>query len=416
MNNVRDFGAVGNGVASDTAAIQRAIDAGGVVHFPPGVYLTGTIYLRSNGGLDLDPGATLLASPDLNDYNADDFCAQNVVYSSEQTTGAHLIIALEQENIVLRGGGKINGSGKSWLCRETQPDGTVIDTYPRLRPGQLIYFCESSQIRVQDITIEDAPYWALMFHGCCQVMVRNVRIASDFHGHNGDGITIDCSRQVTISDCQIEGSDDCITLRGCGNTLKGPGVTEYVTVSNCILRTQECGIRVGVGSGLVRRAVFSNIVIRGASVGVNICSRWKGGIGVTVEDVSFHDFFIDTERPFNITNVVAIVTGNVTVPGSLSGIDIRHWRGRASRSGNITGRCGGIVRNVKVQDVALEIHGDNCGATAEGSVWYDGSPAYTTAFHVENAERVMLRDVTVSWADDAENWSDRGKSEYDLTV
>ena len=36
MNNVRDFGAVGDGITKDTAAIQKAIDAGGIVHFPPG--------------------------------------------------------------------------------------------------------------------------------------------------------------------------------------------------------------------------------------------------------------------------------------------------------------------------------------------------------------------------------------------
>ena len=64
MTNVRDFGAVGDGISKDTAAIQQAIDAGGIVYFPPGTYLAGTLYLRSHGGLDLAPGAVLKASPD----------------------------------------------------------------------------------------------------------------------------------------------------------------------------------------------------------------------------------------------------------------------------------------------------------------------------------------------------------------
>ena len=50
MRNVRDFGAVGDGVHSDTQAIQKALDAGGTVLFPPGRYLSGTIFLRSHGG------------------------------------------------------------------------------------------------------------------------------------------------------------------------------------------------------------------------------------------------------------------------------------------------------------------------------------------------------------------------------
>lgn len=55
--NVRDFGALGDGLADDTAAIQAALDAvdeaapgrGGVVEFPPGTYrLTATLKAKKN--------------------------------------------------------------------------------------------------------------------------------------------------------------------------------------------------------------------------------------------------------------------------------------------------------------------------------------------------------------------------------
>ena len=64
---VRDFGAVGDGIADDTAAIQRAIDAGGIVHFPPGVYLSGSLYLKS-GGADSERPVTLRHKPSTDEW------------------------------------------------------------------------------------------------------------------------------------------------------------------------------------------------------------------------------------------------------------------------------------------------------------------------------------------------------------
>src|SRR3954468_12199170 len=65
--DVRRLGAVGDGRAIDSNAVNRAIDAvaargGGVVHFPAGTYACYTIRLKSGVALHLDPGATILAA------------------------------------------------------------------------------------------------------------------------------------------------------------------------------------------------------------------------------------------------------------------------------------------------------------------------------------------------------------------
>ena len=102
MKNVRDFGAVGDGVANDTRAIQSAIDAGGSVYFPAGTYRTGTLYLRSDGGLLLDDTATLIASTDPDDFSKRDFCEQEKGSNVGSGSHAHLIVALEVKNIFIR--------------------------------------------------------------------------------------------------------------------------------------------------------------------------------------------------------------------------------------------------------------------------------------------------------------------------
>ena len=66
--NIRAFGAVGDGIQLDTAAIQAAIDTcsakgGGTVLVPPGKYLTGTLFLKSNVNLHVASTATILGSP-----------------------------------------------------------------------------------------------------------------------------------------------------------------------------------------------------------------------------------------------------------------------------------------------------------------------------------------------------------------
>jgi len=70
--NVRDFGATGDGKTPDAAAIQKALDAckdsGGTVQFPAGTYLSRPLTLRTRTTIQLDAGATLLASTNQMDF------------------------------------------------------------------------------------------------------------------------------------------------------------------------------------------------------------------------------------------------------------------------------------------------------------------------------------------------------------
>ena len=71
--NIRENGALGDGKTINTTAIQSAIDqchlaGGGTVLIEGGIYVSGTLFLRSNVTLEIGQGAVLKASPDITDY------------------------------------------------------------------------------------------------------------------------------------------------------------------------------------------------------------------------------------------------------------------------------------------------------------------------------------------------------------
>ena len=286
--DILSYGAVGDGATLCTKPIQDAIDAcaasgGGTVTVPPGVFLTGTLYLRSHVNVHLEHAATLLGSPNLADYNPPDAYPQNFNCAvSEGWNACHLIIAVNVEDVALSGTGTIDGNGRAFFAKPEAVSAPCeiawrhgyINTADRknaARPGQTVVFVESHDISVTDISLIDTTCWALFFHGCDTIRVRGLSIRSDDRHVNTDGIDIDCCRHVVVSDCVIDTGDDAITLRGDCNHLGDPSrVCEDIAVTNCVAHTEACGIHIGVGTGTIRNAVFSNLVLCDSGFGVQI--------------------------------------------------------------------------------------------------------------------------------------------------
>lgn len=302
--NVRDFGAKGDGATKDTASIQRALDAcaaasGGVVHVPRGLYLTGSIYLGDHTELNLAEGATLLGSPDLDDYNAPDAYPQNWGSKNEGWAAKHLILALEKCDVAITGRGVIDGNGRAffadtprWYGSRCWRDGGINARGKRedqRRPGQEIVFVECDGVRVQDVTFRDMSCWSCFFYGSDNVVVGNVTVRNGIRNLNTDGFDVDSCRNVTIGDCDIETGDDAIAVRGDSQLLKNPArICQNVRISNIVCRVSADGVRVGVGNGGIRDLKISNMDIQHAGKGLHVQCCYSGkGKGVDIEDVTF---------------------------------------------------------------------------------------------------------------------------------
>src|ERR1041385_675862 len=113
--NIRDFGAKGDGTTLDTAALQSAIDAchkdqGGTVLVPAGVFVIGTVEIKSNVTLHIAAGGKLLGSGDGKQYHA----ADAIPLRGDSTLGdgnVGLIFAVNAENVTVEGPGTIDGQG-----------------------------------------------------------------------------------------------------------------------------------------------------------------------------------------------------------------------------------------------------------------------------------------------------------------
>ncbi len=352
MTYVTAFGAVGDGVTKDTQAVQRAIDCGGVIAFPPGTYLCGTLYLRDDIALELAPGAVLLASPDQADYNTDDFAPDNHVYEMECVTGAHFIIARNCHNVTIRGGGRIDGNRAAIYDLPA----AQVCSYETIswRPGQMIFFQHSSNITIADVELTNSPYWNCFLYNCTDVQIRGLRIKNPMHTPNGDGLDLDACRRVTVSDCIIETGDDCIALRACGDFGADQPVCENICITNCILTTVCNAVRLGVGAGVIRNVSMDNCTIIGSRTGICFVTKYFAGASLQIEDCMFSQLRIEAERPFSFhSNAWGRKLGPVT--RKIENILLCNIRGTVCAGCLIDAYAPGNIRNLTFDNVVLTL-------------------------------------------------------------
>lgn len=300
--NVQEFGALGRKSQKATWQIQQTIDAahdagGGVVYFPPGEYLSGSLRLKSNVTLHLEAGATLFASRDTADFVLQD-----------QNGRFFLIFADSAHHIGITGKGAIDGQAERVykdleaedhfigdLTQRAREAGVEMKMYYKVPPVVGLVGLEScTDITLTDFSLIESPFWTLHVKWSERVFISRLYVYSSLEsGVNADGIDIDGCRNVVVSDCVVITGDDAIVLKSTQSQDGHYENCENIAVSNCVLTSTSSALKLGTESfGDFRHITFNNCVIRNSNRGLSIVARYGG----TVEDILFSNITIDCNR------------------------------------------------------------------------------------------------------------------------
>jgi polygalacturonase len=411
--NVVAFGAKGDGKTLATLAIQRAIDAcaaegGGVVLLPPGTYLSGTLVLRDHITLRIGPGATLQASPRIGDFRP--FPAEDVpkiaIDGSTQNKGNgpyHLIHGDGVRDVAVDGGGEIRGAGRTYW--DTEADGRIVSRRPR--PTPLIEFVSSKQIRIENLTLSDAAGWTIHPLESDGVAIRNVRIFNDPMGPNTDGINIDSSRNVIVSDVHVESGDDCVVLKTTGRRGGKVPSTENVLVSNLVCSSDDQGFKIGTES----LGDFRNITLTGATIyhAPSIYRPPTAAISMSMVDgASFENVIVSNVVIRDARTPLFLRLGNrgrgqpTPVPGRLKHVIFSNIVATGGDlASSITGLADHPLEDVTLSDISITMKGGAttapAGATPEAEGDYPHAPMFGAlpahGLYVRHVRGLTLRNV-----------------------
>lgn len=264
--NIIDFGADPASQQKTSAAIHAAIAAaaefGGVVIVPPGVWHSGKIHLKSHVNLHIAEGAELVFSSNPQDYLP---AVHSTWEGLECYNYSPLIYAYECENVALSGKGKLIAKldiWREWYARPKPHMDALVELYymahknvpvhqrdmtqgsANLRP-QFIQFNRCNNVMIEDVSIQDSPFWVIHPYLCNNVTIRGVKVNA--HGHNNDGADPEMCTNVLIENCIFDQGDDAISVKSGRESdawrLNTP--CRNIVIRNCVVKNGHQLLAIG---------------------------------------------------------------------------------------------------------------------------------------------------------------------------
>ena len=294
--SVRAFGAAGDGVMDDTAAIQRAIcvlPEGGRLVIPEGTYRTGPIFLKSHMTLELKRGATLLGLTDKAAYpvlpaTTDDLDGGERVHFGTfeglaRDMYAALITAEYARDVAIVGPGRVDGNAQNgdWW--------TTFKADPVARP-RLILLNRCENVTLHGVDAANSASWQLHPYFSRDVAFYDVAVSAPKDSPNTDALDPECCDGVDIVGCRFSVGDDCIAIKSGKLELHRmcPAPASRHTIRNCMMAFGHGAVTLGSEiSGGVKALSVSQCLFKQTDRGLRIKTRRGRGRDCDIDGIAF---------------------------------------------------------------------------------------------------------------------------------
>lgn len=388
--DVRTLGAKGDGVALDTGAINRAIEQASTqsaqVRVPPGRYLSGTIRLRSNITLYLEPGATIVGTTNLSDYTSPQ-PPTNMIEARWGKWHRALFIGENLENVTICGPGTIDGN------KAFDPTGEE-----KMRGPHTFNFVHCRNMRFRDFTIVDSANYAIYFMHSDNIEFRNLKIVGGWDGIHWRGAADRWCKNIDIIDCQLYTGDDAIAGRYWESTvITGSQINSSCNGIRLIGPAKNLVIHDNLFAGPGREPHRSSRDRRRTNMLSGIMLQpggWDRTEGPLDDIYVTHNTMKNVASPISLWSKPGNTVGRVTIDG-LKATDVY----RAAIS--IESWANEPIGDVKLKDLSVEFAG---GGTAEqGKIevkgpGVDARPLPSWGIYARNVKSLTVTDTRLDVA------------------
>ncbi len=378
---VTDFGAVGDGRILNTEVLQKLIDSvseqgGGMLVFPEGRYLTGSLKMKSDVHLYLEEAAILLGSTNPYDYQLRELAGRPEAEKKDDYSQMALLIAYKANNFSLSGDGQIDGQGLQLALAvdSLHHIGELIDpkyNYRRMRPNEtarpkLFRFSSCNNVEIRNLTVGGASCWGLSFELCHNLILDSLKVINRSYWNN-DGMDITDCVNVRVTNCDVDAADDGICLKS-----YYPGYSnDSIYIANCTVRSSASAIKFGTASyGGFKNVTIENIKVYDTFRSVIAIESVDGG---HIENIK-------------VSNIVAENTGNAIF----------------IRLGHRGGKKPGTVKNIHIHDIKVQVPFgrpdiDYDLRGPEVNFFHNPFPSSIVGIRGHNVENVILENIEITY-------------------